>query len=128
MKLRQPIFALAAIAALAAAPAEARHYQTCDYVDATGVDMANGDGMRCGAGYTRFLDTGQIQCKTISIAVPGNERILSATHAKGNNDWSAFEDNVNIERQGSGTLVSTTLRNWSENLRTQFCLYVETDG
>ena len=129
MPVRTPATAFVIGLALAAAPAAARQYETCEYVDATGVDIQDGHAKPCGAGYARpFHAWGSIQCKTVSIVVPGNEHILQIDRAKGANDWSAFDDNINVVNRGSDQLVSTTLRNWSENLRTQVCLRVQTDG
>jgi hypothetical protein len=108
--------------------AQAGAYQRCEVVQATGGDIPQGHAKPCGYTYYRpFRDAGTVQCSTVSIHIPARERVDQYQRAKGANDWSAWEDQINVVPQhGGGTLVSTTLRNWSESIPTELCLYVDT--
>jgi hypothetical protein len=97
------------------------------------VEKANGDidGENRGCGETRENPGragGVVQCAYVMVTIPPGWKNLHYRRTKDNIGWAAWLDDINVEQQTDGTAVlSTGLKNWSDNRARNFCLEVDVD-
>lgn len=100
-------------------------YQACAPVDAAGGNVTKGESKKCGdCNANGFNPQGCVKCNTVSLTVPSNMEIVSYRRT-GDASYAAWQDSITIRPQPDGsTYLSTTLNNWSEDMRKNICLFV----